>query len=172
MMLAALALAMKIGAVGTGATRESLGVFGGWGAFRDRSPDRCVATAVPVRTGRHPAWRPFASVALWPARHRRDVVFVRLSATRAAGTPVTLSVGDRRFRLVGEGSGAWSPDPAMDRALVAALRGEHSLSVAAVSARGEPFADTYLLAGAATAIDAAALGCSRSGAPPVAREKD
>ncbi|WP_375382514.1 hypothetical protein [uncultured Sphingomonas sp.] len=160
---------MKIGVASVGATRESLGVFGGWGAFRDRSPDRCVATAVPARTGRHPTWRPFASVALWPGRHRRDVVFVRLSAARAAGTPVTLSVGDRRFRLVGEGSGVWSPDPATDHALVAALRSEHSLSIAAISARGEPFADSYLLAGAATAIDAAALGCSRSGDPSTAR---
>ncbi len=169
MMLAALALAIEIGAASASAARESLGVFGGWGAFRERSPDRCVATAVPARNGRHLTWRPFASVARWPGRHRRDVLFVRLSAVRATGTPVTLSVGDRRFRLVGEGSGVWSPDPATDRALVAALRGEHSLSVAAVSARGEPFADTYLLNGAATAIDAATLGCSRSGDPPVTR---
>ena len=112
-----------------------------------------MTTAVPARTGAHPTWRAFASVARWPGRHRRDVVFVRLSATRAPGTPVTLSVGDRRFRLTGEGSDVWSPDPATDHALVAALRGEHSLSIAAVSARGEPFADVYLLGGAATAID-------------------
>lgn len=159
MILLALALAS-----GASAGRESLGVFGGWGAFRDHDPSRCFAVAVPARTGARPGWRPFASIAYWPGRHRRDVLFARLSAERAPDTPVTLSVGERRFRLTGHGSGVWSPDAATDRALVAALRGERSLSIAAVNGRGGPFADTYLLTGAATAIDAAALGCSGRGA--------
>jgi hypothetical protein len=34
------------------------------------------------------------------------------------------------------------------------------MSVEAVGARGRPFADVYALPGAATAIDAAALGCA------------
>ncbi|WP_174296978.1 hypothetical protein [Sphingomonas bacterium] len=140
--------------------REPLGVFDGWGAFRDREPARCFAIAVPARTGRRPAWRPFASIARWPGQRRGDVLFVRLSAARGDDTPVTLSVGERRFRLTGHGSGVWSPDAATDHTLVAALRGQHSMSIEAVSARGEPFADTYLLTGAATAIDAATLGCA------------
>lgn len=158
MIVVALLLAATGGGAGGG--RESLGVFDGWGAFRDRSPHRCFAVAVPVRAGRAGSERPFASVARWPDRHRRDVLFVRLSAALAPDAPVTLSVGERRFRLAGRGSGAWSPDPATDRAVVAALRGQRSMSIAAVGAGGRPFADTYRLAGAATAIDAAALGCT------------
>jgi hypothetical protein len=141
--------------------RTALGVWGGWGAFADASPRRCFAIATPARTGAKPTWRPFASVADWPARRRREVLFVRLSAARDERAPVTLSVGERRFALSGRGSGVWSPDPATDRAVVAALRGEPSMSVEAVSATGRPFADTYLLQGAATAIDAARLGCLR-----------
>ena len=150
-MILALALAV--------AARESLGVWSGWGAFRDASQRRCFAVAVPARTGGRGGGRPFASVASWPARARREVVFVRLSSARDERAPVTLSVGERHFRLTGRGDGVWSPDPATDRALVAALRGERSMSVEAVTPAGRAFADTYLLAGAATAIDAATLGC-------------
>ncbi len=139
--------------------RESLGVWDGWGAFRDSAPRRCFAVAVPARTATRASGRPFASIASWPARARREVVFVRLSTPRDERAPVTLSVGERRFRLIGRGAGVWSPDPATDRAIVAALRGERSMSIEAVAPNGRPFADTYLLSGAATAVDAATLAC-------------
>ena len=54
---------------------------------------------------------------------------------------------------------AWAADAASDRAIVAALRSARSMSVEAVGPRGRPFADSYALAGAATAIDAARLRC-------------
>ena len=73
---------------------------------------------------------------------------------------MTLAIGERRFTLSANTDAAWAPDAATDRAIVAAMRGARSMSVAAVSARGRAFADTYALAGAATAIDAAALGCA------------
>ena len=44
-------------------------------------------------------------------------------------------------------------------ALVAAMRGGRSMSIESVAENGAPFVDVYALAGAATAIDAAALGC-------------
>ena len=132
-----------------------VGVWGSWGAFRNGA--HCYAIAAPARVGA--AGRPFASVASrWGAR--RGVLFVRLSARRTAAAPVTLSVGERRFTLAGGAGAARSPDAATDRAIVAAMRGQRSMSVTAVSARGRPFADTYALPGAATAIDAAALACA------------
>jgi hypothetical protein len=154
-----IAAALWLAAAGGASGRESLGVWGAWGAFRDAAPRRCFAVSTPARTGAHPAWRPFASVASWPGAHRRQVLFVRLSAPRAPDATITLSVGERRFRLAGRGSGSWSPDPATDRAVIAALRGERSMSIETVSANGRAFADTYMLVGAATAIDAATLGC-------------
>ncbi len=151
-----IALALLLAAV---SARESLGVWGGWGAFRDLRPRRCFAIAVPARTGARGSGRAYASIASWPARARREVLFLRLSTARDEAAPVTLSVGERHFRLTGRGDGVWSPDPATDRAAVAALRGERSMSVEAVAPGGRPFVDTYLLSGAATAIDAATLGC-------------
>jgi hypothetical protein len=69
-------------------------------------------------------------------------------------------VGERRFGLTANGLDAWAADAASDRAITAAIRSGRSMSVEAVGGRGRPFADVYTLAGAATAIDAAALRCA------------
>jgi hypothetical protein len=140
------------------AARDRIGVYKGWGAFRDAQPPRCFAIAQPlVAGGRSHGW---ASVATWPGRGLRGSLHVRLSRERDRSAGVTLSVGERRFALVANGSDAWAADGPSDRAIVMALRGGRSMSVEAVGAGGQPFADSYALAGAATAIDAAALACA------------
>jgi hypothetical protein len=139
--------------------RAAIGIYDAWGAFRDGAPVRCYAISAPVRGGRRAERRPYASVAARFGRTRRAALFVRLSMTRDVSAPVTLAIGERRFTLSGDARAAWSPDAATDHAIVAAMRGGRSMSVSAVSARGRPFADSYALGGAATAIDAAALGC-------------
>lgn len=136
--------------------RAAIGVYDAWGAFRDDSPPRCYAIAAPVRSGS----RAFASVAARFGRPGRPALYVRLSQSRNQEAPVTLSIGERRFTLSGNARAVWSPDGSTDRAIVAAMRGGRSMSVAAVSASGRPFADSYALGGAATAIDAASLGCA------------
>ena len=139
--------------------RETLGVYRSWGAFRDAVPARCYAIARPVTAGgRTTGW---ASVATWPGRGLRASLHVRLSRPRDLSAPVTLTVGERRFNLAANGLDAWATDGPSDRAIVSAIRSGRSMSVEAVGAGGRPFADVYLLAGAATAIDAAALGCVR-----------
>ncbi|WP_326524907.1 invasion associated locus B family protein [Sphingomonas sp.] len=150
-----LALALQAAAEG----RRSLGTFEAWGAFRDAAPQRCFAIAEPL--GRTRPTRPFASVATWPGTAARNQFHARLSRPRASAAKVTLSIGERRFELLAGPVDAWSPDPATDRAIVTAMRGGRSMSVESVSAAGQPFADTYALKGAATAIDAAAVGCAR-----------
>jgi hypothetical protein len=137
--------------------RDALGVFESWGAFRDASPLRCYAVAQPVE--RYRTARPFASVASWPREGVRNQLHIRLSRARAANARVTLSVGERRFELRAGEADAWAPDARTDQAVVSAIREGRSMSVESVAANGAPFADTYALKGAATAIDAAALGC-------------
>lgn len=138
--------------------RRAIGMYEGWGAFRDAAPARCFAIARPLGLREEiPAW---ASVATWPGTGARNQLHVRLSRPRAAAARVTLSIGERRFALVAGARDAWSPDARTDRAIVAAMREGRSLSIESVSARGTPFADTYALAGAATAIDAAAVACA------------
>ena len=140
--------------------RLPLGVYDAWGAFRDGDPPRCYAISAPVAAGGTARWRPFASIAARFGRDRRGALFVRLSTARSRAAPVTLAIGERRFTLSGDTQGAWSPDAATDHAIVAAIRGARSMSIAAVTPAGRPFADSYALGGAATAIDAASLGCA------------
>jgi hypothetical protein len=139
--------------------RVPLGVFDSWGAFRDASPLRCYAIAQPVEKYR--TARPFASIADWPREGVRNQLHIRLSRPRRPEARVTLAVGERRFELRAGEADAWAPDARTDAAVVAAIREGRSMSVESVGASGNPFADTYSLRGAATAIDAAALGCAR-----------
>lgn len=145
-------------AVAAAPVRESLGVYDRWGAFRDMSPLACFAVAAPVAGPRATGWRPFASIASWPARNIKGQLHIRLSRERDPRAQVTLSVGERRFDLVAGRADAWAPDARTDAAIVAAMRSGRSMSVETLSRAGA-FADVYTLRGAATAIDAAALGC-------------
>ena len=140
------------------AARDTIGIYKGWGAFRDATPARCYAIARPVMAGGRATG--FASVATWPRRGLRASLHIGLSRERDRSAGVTLTVGERRFALVANGLDAWASDAPSDRAIVAALRSGRSMSVEAVGVGGLPFADVYALSGAATAIDAAVLACS------------
>jgi hypothetical protein len=143
--------------------RESLGVFDSWGAFTDPSPLHCYAIAQPAQAGGASRWRAFASVSTWPGPQQvggvRNQLHIRLSRERNPQSRVTLSVGERRFELVAGNADAWAPDARTDSAIVAAIRSSRSMSVETLAKTGAPFADVYALRGAATAIDAATLGC-------------
>lgn len=141
------------------AARDALGVYESWGAFRDGQPLRCFAIAQPLRLGSG-KWRPFATVSYWPVQRVRGQVHVRLSREKRGTVPVVLSIDERRFPMVAGGADAWAPDPRTDAAIVAAMRSGQTLRISSQSVAGG-FTDTYVLKGAATAIDAAALGCAR-----------
>lgn len=140
------------------AAKDSLGVFGDWGAFRDPEVPRCyaISAAREARTG-----EPYASVGTWPRREVRGQLHFRLSRNAAAGATVSLSIAGERFELTGGGADAWAQDRGMDAAIVAAMRSAGSMSVSARDRAGNRFTDRYSLDGAATALDAATVGCAR-----------
>lgn len=142
------------------APRTPLGIFDGWGAFREPAAARCYAIAAPAATVGTPQLKPYASVGYWPKSRIRGQFYVRLSKTRAPGRELRLTVGSRRFILTGNGVHGWASDTRMDAAIIAAMRSAPSMSVESSSETGRVIADTYRLRGAATAIDAAALGCA------------
>jgi hypothetical protein len=143
--------------------RDSLGIFESWGAFRDPAVPRCYAIAEPAarQRGIAAAWKPFAAISSWPRQGIRGQVHFRLSAQRQPDARVTLSIGERRFPLSAGTADAWAPDRQTDAAIVAAMRSGTSMSVSTTGRNQRAFADVYALRGAATAIDAAALGCAR-----------
>jgi hypothetical protein len=152
------AASLLLGAAPSG--RVTLGIFSGWGAFRDASPRRCYAIATPERRSAG-QWRSFASVAIWPQQRIRGQVHFRLRVARAPNSPVRLIFADKSFPLVAGSVDAWAPGPRGDAAIVAAMRSSLSMRIAWVSKDGRNRSDGYLLKGVATAIDAAALGCAR-----------
>ncbi|NBB24946.1 hypothetical protein GVM20_07410 [Porphyrobacter sp. SLTP] len=140
------------------AARESLGVYDGWAAFKDAKPLRCYAIA--KAQGKPPA-PAYATVSNWPDRKVRGAVHLVLSRDVADQRAVRLAVGDKRFDLVAKGRNAWATDARDDAAIIAALRSAARMSVSATAAKGGGFTDRYALAGAATAIDAATVGCAQ-----------
>ncbi|MBO9574450.1 MAG: hypothetical protein J7494_01815 [Sphingobium sp.] len=142
--------------------RDVLGVFGRWGAFRDAREGRCFAIAEPIdwQSPKRP-WAPFASIGYWPRQGVRGQVNLRLSRALQHDKGATLVLGGKRFTLDGGGSDVWAKDRRDDAAIVAALRSGGAMSVHGRAQNGQSFIDHYELRGAATAIDAAALGCAR-----------
>lgn len=156
--LTCLALAFPAAAQG----RDVLGVFQRWGAFRDTGQARCFAIAQPLGGGWEGSpWRPFASVGYWPRRGLRGQIVFRLSHQLAEGKQARLTVGDQRFTMSGGGADVWALDRRADAAILAAMRAGRTMSVSGQAKAGGNFTDRYDLRGAATAIDAAALGCAR-----------
>ncbi len=152
LLLAIAAIAFPVSA------KDSLGVYSSWAAFRDTGEPRCYAIAKP--RGNRPG--SFASVATWPKQGLRNQVHLRLS--RVVGDEgATLRIGDRSFVLATLGRDAWAQDSRMDAAIVAAARSASRMTVTARDGNGRRFTDRYDLAGAATAMDAAVVGCARLG---------
>lgn len=156
-----LTMLVAMPAAALAAAPTALGIFDGWGAFRDPASPRCYALASPSATIGAPQVRAYASVGYWPKSRIRGQFYVRLSKARAPGRELRLTIGARRFILTGNGAHGWASGPRMDAAIVGAMRSAPSMSVESGTETGRAIADTYRLRGAATAIDAAALGCAR-----------
>ncbi len=140
--------------------RDSLGMFETWGAFRDANEPRCYAVAKAMPSTMQRDYQPYADVAIWPRRGVRGQIHFRLSRRLLPGGKIVLTIGDQRFELTGGGGDGWAVDRRMDAGIVAAMRSAQSMSVSARDASNRGFSNTYPLAGAATAMDAAAIGCA------------
>ncbi|WP_120078213.1 hypothetical protein [Aurantiacibacter odishensis] len=140
--------------------KDSLGVFGQWGAFRDADVPRCYAIAEAEDSRNRRDFEPFASVGTWPERRVRGQVHFRLSRELSESPRLRLAIGGQRFDLTGSGNEGWAVDGSGDAAIVAAMRSGSRMSISANDNRGNRFTDRYSLEGAATALDAASVGCA------------
>lgn len=141
--------------------RDSLGIFSGWAAFRDPATPRCYAIAMAQPSSLQREFQPYADVGTWPRSQTRGQVHFRLSRRLGPRAAITLGIGRQRFALVGGGSDTWAADKRMDAAIVAAMRSAQEMTVSARDTNGRGFSNTWALAGAATAMDAATIGCAR-----------
>ena len=131
---------------------------GHWAALK--FGDRCEAAARPLLPAarRQPAAR--AGFSFAAGGSRRGEFHVRLSRVPRPGSSVMMTIGERPFMLVARGDQAWSRGPLQEAAIIEAARASTSLRIEARDRSGRRFADRYLLAGAPTAIDAAAAACA------------
>ena len=131
------------------AARETVGTFATWAAFCDE-PRKCFAISEPVERTNHPSLR----VAIQGSQ-----VSVQAHLGRPARA-AKLVIGDAEFALVVSGKEA-SADLRTSRGIVAAMREGESATLVGTSDRGGRFRHHYLLAGAPSAIDAAAVASLR-----------
>jgi hypothetical protein len=91
---------------------------------------------------------------------RQGELHFRLSRPARPGSKALLLIGGRPFQMVTRGSDAWSRGPAQEVAIIAAIRQAGDMRLRFRSA-ASGHTDRYLLGGAPTAIDAAAVACSQ-----------
>jgi hypothetical protein len=140
------------------AQMRGLGTFGLWGAFADQ--ERCYAISRPAEST-HRSADAAASVGYWPRQGARGQLHFRLGAEKREESAVLLRIDGRSFQLTGRGRDAWAPDARADAELVAAMRSGLTMTVETRAARGGLVRDQYRLQGAPSAVDAAAIACTR-----------
>lgn len=140
--------------------KDSLGVYDQWAAFRDAEVPRCYAIAAAGGNGDQAA---YASIGTWPEKSVRGQLHIRLSRAVQTESSARLTIGERSFELPARGRNAWALDKAMDAGIVAAMRSASRMRITARDQNGKSFTDSFSLGGAATAMDAAIVGCAEIG---------
>jgi hypothetical protein len=140
--------------------KDHLGIYSDWAAFRDKDAGRCYAIAKPAPSSANRDFKPYATIGTWPSRDIRGQVHFRLSRNLAKDARISLKIGKRTFALAGRSNNAWATSKAIDAQIVSAMRSAKQMVVRTRDDKGRRFSNTYDLTGAATAMDAATLGCA------------
>jgi hypothetical protein len=153
----ALALALAAFATPAWASRDTLGLFGDWGAFRDRGTDRkCYAIAMPAQANMNRRSAAYLTVSTWPGRRIGAQVMVMAGAPLRS---VSLRIDGQGFDMVVRGESAWMADARGDALLAQALSAGGRASVQLVTQRGTRLTDSYSLRGFADAWATARRNC-------------
>ena len=129
-----------------------------WAAL-ERPGGTCEAVARSELIASPGSPQPRAAFAFSRDGKRRGELHLLFARPVRPGAAAVLTVGAENFLLVTRGTSAWSRDPRQSAAIIAAVRRSAEMRVRA-QGQGGRISDRYLLAGAPTAIDAAAIGCA------------
>lgn len=119
---------------------------------------RCEARSAALSPRR--GTRPLAGFAFDPGGRLQGRFYVHLSRPARDGATVVATIGTQPFLLAARGQWAWSRGEQQQRAMLEAARNAQSMRVETRGRDGGRVVDRYLLAGAPTAIDAAAAACA------------
>ena len=159
-VVAGAAALVAVEAMAAPVAAQVISAHGDWTALRFGG--QCEARSGGVRTtrGRPPA---LAGFAFGSARGGDGRFYVRLSRIPRAGSTAILSVGSQPFLLAVRGQWGWGRDRRQDAAIMAAARSAGSMRLESRDRGGRRYVERFSLAGAATAIDAAAAACATTG---------
>jgi len=131
---------------------------GSWAAI-DRG-DTCVAVGRSARIAAKGKVQATAGFAFARDRRQWGEFHAHLRRVPRPGSSVILTIGNQPFLLTVRGDWAWSRGPLQEQAIIAAARNAGGMRIDGRDVAGGRFTDPYALAGAPTAIDAAAARCS------------
>ncbi len=148
-------LPLMIGASLAGATPPPriVAASGRWAALREAG--QCDAASLALLPASKTRFQGRASLS-FDRGTRHGQFTAALSKPVMPGASVIHTIDDQPYLLLGHGASASSLGPAQEAAIIAALRVAARMKIEARSQRGVRFIDRYDLAGAPTAIDAAA----------------
>jgi len=141
------------------ATAQVISAHGDWAALRFGEQCEARSGALRVQRGRPPA---IVGLTVGAAGGQGRF-YVRLSRVPRAASTAILTIGGQPFLLGVRGQWAWERDAKQGAAIMAAARSSTGMRLESRDAGGRRFVDRYSLAGAATAIDAAAAACALAG---------
>jgi hypothetical protein len=156
--LAAVAALLALGAAGEVAAQRLLHA-GAWWAALERPGGTCEAIARSELSAPRGVTQARAAFAFTRDGRRRGELHLIFGRPVRPGGAAVLTVGAESFLLVTRGTSAWSRGPRQEAAIIAAVRRSAEMRVRA-QGQGGRISDRYLLAGAPTAIDAAAIACA------------
>lgn len=151
--------ALLLAALASDAAAQRLLYAGTYWAALERQGGTCEAVARSELVSPSGTIQPRAAFAFSRDGRRRGELHLLFNRTVRPGAAAVLSVGGEDFLLITRGNNAWSRGPRQEAAIIAALRRSTEMRVRA-QGQGGRISDRYLLAGAPTAIDAAALACA------------
>jgi invasion protein IalB len=157
------AVAAEGGATAPGQGVNRLGGAKGWDAYIDtvKSGKICYLIGKPSKSEPASAKRSaiFASVTHRPSEKRLNEVSFTSGYLFKEGSDAELAIDGKKFSLFTDKEGAWTRDPATDKAVVEAMAKGREAVIKGVSARGTATTDTYSLEGFTQALDAIDKAC-------------
>lgn len=162
--LATVALALLAAAPAAAQDVTTVSTHGSWTAYatKEDKGKACYVVANPGQSEGKYGKRGdvYLMVTHRPSAKSLNVVSLLPGYPYKPGTPVTLAIGEKKFKLAGNGDTAWAIDAAADLAIVTALKAGKQVVVSGASARGTETRDTFSLTGFPAAYAAIGKTCN------------
>lgn len=140
-----------------------IGSHGNWKAYKHNEDGGllCFMSASPQKAEGKYSKRGniFAMISHRPNEKARDVFSYISGYTYKDGADVTITIGNEKFVLFGQGENAWTPSDDQDKRLSEAIRKGSSMIVEGISSRGTKTKDTFSLKGSGDAYTAISKAC-------------